>query len=66
MDRPKRPPPVPKFEDRTNKTELEAKLNSFMSSISQAQNESITHPPKTESVQPPKIETKPEPVVKAE
>ena len=33
MDRPKRPPPVPKFEDKNNQAELEKKLNSFISSI---------------------------------
>lgn len=66
MDRPKRPPPVPKFEDRTNKTELEAKLNSFMSSISQTQNESSAQSAKTEPVQPPKAEIKAEPAVKVE
>jgi hypothetical protein len=66
MDRPKRPPPVPKFEDRTNKTELEAKLNSFMSSINQTQNESSAQSAKTEPVQPPKAENKAEPTVKVE
>ncbi len=66
MDRPKRPPPVPKFEDRTNKTELEAKLNSFMSSISQAQSESMVQLAKAEPVQPPKAETKLEAAVKVE
>jgi hypothetical protein len=33
MDRPKRPPPVPKFEDKNDKAELEKKLSSFMNSI---------------------------------
>lgn len=33
MDRPKRPPPVPKFEEKNDKAELEKKLNSFISSI---------------------------------
>ena len=34
MDRPKRPPPVPKFEEKNDKAELEKKLNNFISSIS--------------------------------
>lgn len=59
MDRPKRPPPVPKFEDKTDKNELEAKLNSFMCSISQTQAESTPQPTKTEPVPPPKSEVKP-------
>lgn len=37
MDRPKRPPPLPKFEDKKDETKkddkLEEKLNSFMSSL---------------------------------
>jgi hypothetical protein len=51
MDRPKRPPPVPKFEDKTDKNELEAKLSSFMSSISQTQ--AVSTPPliKNEPIQ---------------
>lgn len=33
MDRPKRPPPLPKFEEKKNATDLEQKLNSFISSL---------------------------------
>jgi hypothetical protein len=58
MDRPKRPPPVPKFEDKRDKTELEAKLNSFMNSINQAQSEISSQPIKTETPPIPKVENK--------
>ena len=37
MDRPKRPPPLPKFEEKKDKKELEEKLNSFISSLQPAE-----------------------------
>jgi hypothetical protein len=33
MDKPKRPPPVPKFEGSDSKADMEEKVMSFMSSI---------------------------------
>lgn len=35
MDRHKRPPPLPKFEDKKDKANLEQQLSDFMTAISQ-------------------------------
>jgi len=40
MDRPKRPPPVPKFKDDNDNAKLEQQLSSFMNSINQVTNDS--------------------------
>lgn len=51
MDRPKRPPPVPKFEEKNDKAELEKKLDSFISSIA-SNIESKPELPKAEPMRP--------------
>ena len=53
MDRPKRPPPVPKFEEKKDKAALEEKLNCFMSMINQPQTDQT--PPQI-AIDQPKLE----------